>query len=132
MTDRFLRSRRRRALLERAVAYKGGSCRICGYHRCLSALEFHHVSLLDKEFTISTRMTSWAAIKKELDKCELLCAVCHREVHDGLHVGYLVDEDSMRGQLDLDPLAEDFDTEPLGSPLEASRSCGVAGPRLLL
>jgi len=56
-------------------------------------MDFHHVEILTKEFTISDRMTSWGAIKAELDKTVLLCCRCHREVHDGLHVGYLVDGD---------------------------------------
>lgn len=89
------------------MAYKGGKCAICGYNRCLLALEFHHLDPLEKDFSISSRMTSWKAIVKELDKCVLLCANCHREVHDGLHPSYLEDPDMNRGQLDVeDPLAD--------------------------
>jgi 5-methylcytosine-specific restriction endonuclease McrA len=95
--------KRRRALRERAVAYLGGSCRICGYDKCLSAFDFHHINALEKDFTISARMTSWAAIEHELQKCVLLCARCHREVHDGLHPRYLEDDSTMRGSYgDLD------------------------------
>jgi hypothetical protein len=43
----------------------------------------------EKEFNISSKMTSFKAIQAELDKCVLLCCRCHREVHDGLHPGYL-------------------------------------------
>ncbi len=42
-------------------------------------------------------MSSWEMIEKELKKCVLLCCRCHREVHDGLHPGYLEDETTMRG-----------------------------------
>lgn len=98
--DRRIRAaRRRKELRERALAYKGGQCRICGYKKCANALEFHHVETLTKEFSISERMTSWDAIKRELDKCELLCAVCHREVHDGLHPDFLVLDDRLTGGL---------------------------------
>ena len=65
---------------------------ICKYDRCLAALDFHHVEAWRKDFTISKRMTSWAAIERELKKTELLCARCHREVHDGLHPGHLETE----------------------------------------
>lgn len=94
---------KRRALREQAVTYKGGKCEICGYNKCLSALEFHHPDPLNKEFNISDRITSFEAIRAELDKCHLLCANCHREVHDGLHPGYLVIEGSSF-EADMDPL----------------------------
>lgn len=73
--------RRRKKLKEMAVKYKGGSCQICGYKRCIDALEFHH--LKGKDFGLSRRglTRSWEKIKKEIDKCVLLCANCHREVH---------------------------------------------------
>jgi hypothetical protein len=74
------------------VAYKGGRCAICGYDRCPTAFDFHHVDPWAKDFAISQRMTSFRAIQRELDKCVLLCATCHREVHDGLHPRYLAPE----------------------------------------
>ena len=88
---------RRKALREKAVVYLGGKCSICGYDKCFSAFDFHHVNALEKDFTISSRMSSWEKIEKELRKCVLLCCRCHREVHDGLHPGYLEDESHMRG-----------------------------------
>ena len=45
---------------------------------------------MGKGFNISAA-TSWTRAKPELDKCELLCANCHREVHDGLHPDFLSD-----------------------------------------
>jgi hypothetical protein len=83
---------RRRSLRERSIVYKGGRCEICGYDKCLSALEFHHLDPMTKEFNISDRVTTFEDIQAELDKCHLLCANCHREVHDGLHPGYLARE----------------------------------------
>jgi hypothetical protein len=98
--DRFKASERRKKLRDMAVAYKGGCCAICRYDRTTAAMDFHHVSMLDKDFTISHRMTSFQKIRTELDKCVLLCATCHREVHDGWHPGYLEDIDASRSQLD--------------------------------
>ena len=102
--DRFKAASKRRALRERAVAYKGGRCEICGYARCSSALDFHHVDPWAKDFAISSRLTSFRAIQRELDKTVLLCATCHREVHDGQHPGYL--DEGRRGELGgaLEPL----------------------------
>jgi hypothetical protein len=68
----------------RAVVYKGGSCQICGYSKCLSAMDFHHVEPGLKEFEISTSKRSFEQNKAELDKCVLLCCRCHREVEDGI------------------------------------------------
>jgi 5-methylcytosine-specific restriction endonuclease McrA len=102
-------TQRRKALRDQAATYKGGKCQICGYDKCSAALEFHHVDPRTKDFTISQRMTTFEAIRRELDKCVLLCANCHREVHDGYHPQYLVYEDSDRG-LELDELDLDSDS----------------------
>lgn len=66
----------------KAVEYKGGRCEKCGYNKCIWALEFHHINKNEKEFTISHySKLSWNKIENELDKCELLCSNCHKEVH---------------------------------------------------
>lgn len=66
-----------------AAMYLGGRCVICGYDTSYKALDFHHKNPKNKDFTICTSLNkSWANIKAELDKCELLCANCHRERHD--------------------------------------------------
>lgn len=69
-----------------SVEYKGGHCIICGYNRCMSALEFHHLDQNKKDFSISVNgyTMSWEKIKNELDKCVCVCANCHREIHSGL------------------------------------------------
>jgi hypothetical protein len=66
------------------VTYKGGCCQSCNYSKSLSALEFHHIDKGEKDFEISRAKlkTFNDSIKKELDKCVLLCANCHREEHD--------------------------------------------------
>ncbi len=71
-----------RALKQKAVDYKGGQCQECGYKKNIAALDFHHLDPSQKDFSISdTRTKSFANIKPELDKCVLLCANCHRELH---------------------------------------------------
>lgn len=92
---------RRKALRERAIQHLGGSCRICGYNKCASAFDFHHVDPMGKDFTISAALTSWERILPELEKCVLLCSNCHREVHDGLHVGYLELDGAWGSQYDM-------------------------------
>jgi len=79
-------SRRRKKLREMARDYKGGSCMVCGYNKCQRALSFHHLNPKEKDFDLSSRglTRSWERIKKEIDKCVLLCANCHMEVHDGI------------------------------------------------
>jgi hypothetical protein len=66
-----------------AVEYKGGKCEICGYDKSYKAMDFHHTNPTEKDRHIS-RMMDWSRerIKKELDKCILLCANCHREEHE--------------------------------------------------
>ncbi len=76
--------KRRKRLREMAREYKGGKCVICSYNRCQRALGLHHLDPKKKEFDLSSRglTRSWERIKKEADKCVLLCANCHMEVHD--------------------------------------------------
>lgn len=63
----------------------GRSCTACGYNKCTEALDFHHLDPAEKEIEPSKVFTrSWERIQVELDKCVLLCANCHREVHAGV------------------------------------------------
>lgn len=75
--------RRRVKLKQLAVEYKGGCCERCGYNRFIEALEFHHTNPNEKDFGISAKGITWSfdKIKLELDKCIMLCALCHREEH---------------------------------------------------
>lgn len=59
---------------------------MCGYKKCTRALVFHHLDPKKKEFGLSERglTRSWEKIKLEIDKCVLLCANCHMEIHDGI------------------------------------------------
>lgn len=80
---------RRLKIKEMSVAYKGGCCQRCGYDKYIGALEFHHLDPNEKDLTISKggHCSSWEKVKQELDKCILLCANCHREVHNELRNG---------------------------------------------
>ena len=79
-------SLRRKKLREMARASKGGKCAICGYCKSQSALSFHHINPKKKDFGLSVRglTRSWEKIRLEIDKCVLLCANCHMEVHEGI------------------------------------------------
>ena len=65
------------------VEYKGGKCEICGYDKCLNALDFHHINSQEKKFALNSANynKSLSSLKEESDKCILVCANCHREIH---------------------------------------------------
>ena len=68
----------------RALEAFGGECGICGYNKCTQALEFHHVTPSEKDFTIgSSNIANWTKIVAELRKCVMVCTNCHRELHYG-------------------------------------------------
>lgn len=70
---------------ERLVEYKGGKCEICDYNKYIGALDFHHLNPNEKDFTISQyQHLSYDKLKKEVDKCILVCSNCHREIHGGI------------------------------------------------
>lgn len=67
-----------------AVSYLGGKCETCGYVTCVAALEFSHKDSSTKLFSLSMvnlGIHSWDEITQELDKCQLLCANCRRELN---------------------------------------------------
>lgn len=78
--------KRRLKLKDLAVEYKGGCCQHCGYKKSYRALHFHHLDPSQKDFHPSKNgnTRSWEVLKKELDKCILLCSNCHCEEHDRL------------------------------------------------
>ena len=49
-------------------------------------LEFHHLNPDEKDFGIGTKgyTRSIEINKQEVDKCILVCANCHREIHAGI------------------------------------------------
>lgn len=76
-------SRKRRK--EDIVYVMGGCCQICGYDRAITALELHHLNPEEKEFGIGTILNkNWELMDNEIQKCILVCANCHREIHEEL------------------------------------------------
>lgn len=74
---------RRRENKSKLIEYKGGKCEKCGYNKCDAALEFHHLDPNKKDFGIASfKSLSLEKLKKEVDKCVLVCSNCHKEIHD--------------------------------------------------
>jgi len=65
------------------VEYKGGSCERCGEEYHPNVFDFNHHDGMQKNFGMSQAnfQRSWKSLIEEADKCHLLCANCHREVH---------------------------------------------------
>lgn len=96
-------SRRRRKVKQVLVQEAGGACRLCGYDRCVAALEFHHLVPAEKRFSLSHRgvTRSMAAAREEAARCVLLCANCHAEVEAG--VAAVAESNCARIQCDPSP-----------------------------
>ena len=55
-------------------------CAKCGYNKHPAALDFSHRNPKEKQFNISAgRFYSMEKLTKEIEKCDILCANCHRE-----------------------------------------------------
>jgi hypothetical protein len=64
------------------VQYKGGKCELCGYSKCVASLDFHHKDPTQKDPNwIKMRRWNPERVKKEVDKCRLVCKNCHGEIH---------------------------------------------------
>lgn len=74
---------------QKLVEYKGGECAKCGYNKCITVLQFHHEDPNEKDFSISGKSWSFDRLKKEVDKCILLCSNCHTELHEEINKMHL-------------------------------------------
>jgi hypothetical protein len=79
MTEKQLAHRDKQNLKRKLAEIKEASgCVDCGINNHI-ILDFDH--LRDKKYNISRMIHdgfSWKAIKKEIEKCEIVCANCHR------------------------------------------------------
>lgn len=56
----------RRSMKLQAIKLLGGKCSICGYNKCVNALEFHHEKPEEKEFKLGSGNTmSWKEYRLE-------------------------------------------------------------------
>jgi len=57
-------------------------CNSCG-EKDIRCLDFHHIDPSKKDFTVGAmhHFYSFKRIKKEIEKCEVLCSNCHRKFH---------------------------------------------------
>ena len=73
----------RHNLKQRLLYVMGEKCCICGYNKCSTALEFHHKNPEEKDFTLGSNANiSFVKANEEIKKCILVCANCHREIHN--------------------------------------------------
>lgn len=64
---------------ENLIKMMGGKCVKCD---SIENLQFHHKNQYEKEFNINHILSyKQSFIVKELEKCELLCEKCHKEMH---------------------------------------------------
>jgi hypothetical protein len=94
-TSRIRRFRTKSA----AVKLLGGRCSRCKWAGHIAGFQFHH--LRDKDFAVGgCTNSSWDVIKREIAKCELLCACCHMIEHSGEQGGaFLAAVNEYKGKL---------------------------------
>lgn len=55
-------------------------CSLCGYNKNPAALDFHHRENKVGAISIVRNNFGLKKLLEEIDKCEILCANCHREL----------------------------------------------------
>ena len=115
----------RKALKEKAVEYKGGCCCKCGYCKNICALQFHHEDPNEKDFGISSDGVhrSWEKIKIEIDKCILVCANCHAEIHEAEYsIKVLKQENELKSMQEA--------LKPVNKPGSVIKDCYQCGKKI--
>ena len=70
----------------RLVDEAGGSCRLCGYDRCVAACEFHHIDPATKRFSLSLKgiAATFDTVRERGCKVRAPVPNCHAEVEAGV------------------------------------------------
>lgn len=72
---------------EQLIELKGGKCNNCNQSYHFSSYDFHHRDPKQKDIEISNiLLNDIKDLHKEVEKCDLLCANCHRKVHFDLAI----------------------------------------------
>lgn len=77
------RNRHTQETKRRCIEFLGGKCSVCGLKTdFLSVYDFHHKNPDEKEKGVRNLLGCiWEKLEKELIKCILVCANCHRIIH---------------------------------------------------
>lgn len=106
----------------------GNKCCLCGYCKTNSALEFHHLIPEEKSYSIAANGTCHDLEKDlaEIKKCILVCANCHREIHDGLYsLDFLKNK-----QIFLENIAEELRKDKQQKMTKTIYYCSKCGKQL--
>ena len=80
---------RKSARKSECISYLGGKCYRCAYKKSTHALTFHHKSRAEKDGDISSMLDySWLRLRRELDRCVLVCFNCHMELEEEFRRGH--------------------------------------------
>jgi hypothetical protein len=89
------------------VEYLGGACvdcgRTCDIYKDLWMFECSHRETSEKRFSINNWQGSYDELRLEADKCDLLCAWCHRNREKFIPPPNLVSYAAELGNPLLDP-----------------------------
>lgn len=76
----------RKEVKQQAMRALGDKCQVCGGTFPISVYDFHHINPNEKDFTFSSFQfngpSAWESIRDEIKKCALVCANCHRILHN--------------------------------------------------
>jgi uncharacterized OB-fold protein len=99
MTKQAYFTKIRRFILKReAVKLLGGKCKKCQWSGSLAGFHFHHRNPKEKSFLVGNT-TNWERFWKEVQKCDLLCSICHDILHcDYENNQFLEDVEKYKGR----------------------------------
>ena len=76
-----LATARKRLRKLKAIKFLGGKCKDCDEEHDPCVYDFHHVKGTKLMNPSSALTRAWTTAVRELKKCVLLCANCHRKRH---------------------------------------------------